>query len=275
MSRILRLSMKLIVCILFANIASADISQKEDTNKEDTNIGVELYDKISKSLANLRDDKTHINLYLGGVETTAGKTQQVNVDFVLPAEYTFKENRQWNAVLGLTLLGGVGVFREFKTIRNFLFSYGVGAFYLSKVRVSGIVSQAKLFNNLGYSYDITNIPAYVFLKTKADIFEGKHQLVLDVGFGPNVMTMYNYGEWAINRTSLKDNAFKGSRETTLSFTSGFAIHFNKIFGDLPVELGYRFFYLGVGHLNINNNQYATNLSTGPSYANAIVCSLII
>ena len=51
--------------------------------------------------------------------------------------------------------------------------------------------------------------------------------------------------------------------------------FNHLFGERPLECGYRFFYLGQGSFNIINNQVTTALNTGNVYANALVCSVTL
>ena len=54
-----------------------------------------------------------------------------------------------------------------------------------------------------------------------------------------------------------------------------SIKLNHIFGEAPLECGYRFFYLGQGDFNVLTNQVLTTLNTGTAYANAVICSITV
>jgi len=212
--------------------------------------------------------KNHIAITLGAFKATHGKTQLININELISSNYTLTKHNAWNALFGLSLL------RDWKNIDVFPFSYGISGFYLPKTSVSGEIIQANLFNNLGYSYDVSNIPIYAIGKTYISLHSNQ-QIALDIGVGPNVMQINHYHEWRINPMTRPDNAFKSNMLATLSATMGIAYKINNVFGKAPMECGYRFFYLGSGNLKINNNQYTTQLSTGSNYANAITCALII
>ena len=57
--------------------------------------------------------------------------------------------------------------------------------------------------------------------------------------------------------------------------AGIGLRVNHVLGDIPLECGYRFFYLGQGELNSANSQIPHHLKTGNSYAQGIVCGIAI
>ncbi len=70
-----------------------------------------------------------------------------------------------------------------------------------------------------------------------------------------------------------DNIFTGRTTTTFSATVGASLRLKQVFGELPLECGYRFFYLGKGKFNVSSNQVLNSLETGDGYANAIICAV--
>lgn len=75
--------------------------------------------------------------------------------------------------------------------------------------------------------------------------------------------------------TLPDQIFKGHTTAVLSATAGVAIQLENVFGKIPVECGYQFFYLGDGQLSKKSNQVLSTLATGPTYANAVLCTVRI
>ena len=61
--------------------------------------------------------------------------------------------------------------------------------------------------------------------------------------------------------------------TAFSATAGIGIKLNNVIKTIPLECGYRFFYLGKGHLNTLSDQVLNTLKTGDDYANAIICAV--
>ena len=77
------------------------------------------------------------------------------------------------------------------------------------------------------------------------------------------------------REHFKVKTYSGRTTAAFSAMAGVGIQMNNVFGHAPLECGYRFFYLGQGNFNKLSNQLINTLSTGNSYANALLCTLTI
>jgi hypothetical protein len=151
----------------------------------------------------------------------------------------------------------------------------VNAFYLGQTSVQGDIVQEHLFTNLAYKYDIQNVPVYAAAKALIYTNNPAYILTVDMGIGPNFLLTSGYKETPLNNYTNLDNAFTGATTTTFSATAGIGLRVNNILGQMPVECGYRFFYLGQGNLAKNNDQLINTLNTGDTYANALVCSVTV
>lgn len=210
-----------------------------------------------------------IPLQGGFFGASQGKAQHVNIDSLIGNTYTVEDNSQIGG------LAGIGLYLNGYSHEGFQLSYGANLFYLGQTSVRGVIAQEEEFTNLGYSYNIQNLPLYAAAKALINTSNPKYSVAVDAGIGPNFMWTSNYNEVPLSSTAIPDYAFKGAQSTTFSATAGVGLRLNNIFGAMPVECGYRFFYLGKGHLGINNDQYLNELSTGNTYANALVCSVIV
>lgn len=210
----------------------------------------------------------HANIHVGTFRSTLGGDQQIEINLLPSAGYTATKTGNWNALFGVGLLKNYTGFEQ-------SFSYGVAAFYLPETSVAGQIYQANLFNNLAYSYNMTSVPIYAIAKKYFHFMKTEQQFVIDAGIGPNILSLSNYNESLNNPMTVPDNAYKSHVNTTFSATAGVSLRLNSLFRNAPIECGYRFFYLGSGMLGIKNDQYLTQLSTGPNYANAATCTVVI
>ena len=210
-----------------------------------------------------------IPLQVGGFGSSQGTAQNINIQGLIGNQYTVNNNNQGSA------LGGVGYFIDVWDKDMFQLLFGANAFYLGQTSVNGTVVQEQLFTNLAYSYNIQNTPLYFDAKAKIKTGSEKYNLVVDAGIGPNFMRTSQYREMPLNSYTLPDNAFAGQNQTVFAATAGVGVRINNVFGKFPVECGYRFFYLGQGQLQMNNSQLLNTVSTGSSYANAGICSIIV
>lgn len=208
-----------------------------------------------------------VPLQVGFYGASQGKEQNINIQDMTGNRYTVDNDSQ---IRGLV---GIGLYFKGYSQEFFQLSYGVNLFYLGKTTVSGDVVQEQLFTNYTYQYDIQNLPIYVAGKAIIYTKSPAYDITFDVGIGPNFMWTSNYREIPRDSFTVPDQAFKGASATTFSATVGVGLRLNNILKSMPVECGYRFFYLGEGHLNIANDQYLNNLNTGHTYANALVCSV--
>lgn len=211
----------------------------------------------------------HAIFEVGGYQGLQGHAQHINIEGLIGDTFTLN-NHQTNASLV-----GLGYFIEGKKLVHFDMSYGLNAFYLTPTSVSGNVIQENAFSNLSYRYRLENYSLYAMAKSTIH-FNSTVGLTVDAGIGPNVIRAYGFQEQSLDGgITLPDNIFSSNTTTTFSATLGASIRFNSAFDQLPVEVGYRFFYLGQGHLNAANNQVLNTLTTGKTYANAIVLSISI
>lgn len=215
----------------------------------------------------------HAVVALGGYWSHSGKAQHINIQGLIGDTFTVTDPDDSNGLVGL------GYFIEGLHAHNLSLpnvSYGVQAFYLPRTSVGGNVVQENLFTNLSYVYTETHIPLYAMAKSKIKLKSDHYALNIDAGIGPNFMKVDGFQENSLDGgVTLPDNIFSGRTNTTLSATAGVAISVAKVFGEAPLECGYRFFYLGQGHLKTTTTQVLNTLNTGSTYANAAVCSIIV
>lgn len=212
----------------------------------------------------------HLMLELGGYQGTQGETQHINIKNLIGDTFTHANQNKNNVVVGL------GYFVDGKSWNSVHMSYGINAFYLAPITVSGDVIQEDIFTNLSYSYALRHFPIYAMIKSVIDLKSPNYAVTLDAGMGPNFMKAYSFSESSLDGgITIPEHPFSANTTTTFSATVGVGLKINHALAQLPVECGYRFFYLGRGHLTANNSQVLDNLSTGNTYANAILCSVSI
>ncbi|OCH99129.1 hypothetical protein A8135_07680 [Legionella jamestowniensis] len=211
--------------------------------------------------------QSHLVFQVGGYWSSQGKAQHINIDGLIGNDYTVTKHHDSNGLVGL------GYFIDGQNLGRVQWSYGVNGFYLPKTNVSGTVVQETLFTNLAYTYHLTHYPVYAVVKAKTDMPLARFPLTVDAGIGPNFMHAGGYNEHPLDGNSIPDNAFARHTTTTFSATAGVGVQLAQIFGQLPLECGYRFFYLGEGHFSKKTDQLLNTLHTGTVYANAVVCSV--
>jgi hypothetical protein len=208
---------------------------------------------------------------LGGFWANQGKAQNINIEGLVGNHDTF-ESANHNQSNGLV---GLGYYIDGFHHEKFQLIYGLNAFYLGSTSVSGDITQEQLFTNLSYHYDIQHTPLYLDAKAIIKTNSERYNLTLDAGIGPNFMRTSNYSEVPLNDYTLPDNAFSSHNNVEFSATAGVGLRWNNIFGSVPLECGYRFFYLGQGQLASSNHQIINTLQTGNTYANALLCSVTL
>ena len=209
----------------------------------------------------------HAVLQLGGYWSIAGVKQHINIDDLIGDEFTVTQNGSSNGLVG------IGYFIDGQETERFKMAYGINAFYLPKTSVSGTVIQEDTYTNLAYRYRLTQYPIYVVAKSIIKTNWSHYDATLDVGIGPNFMHAQGFNESTLGANTVPDAIFSSHTTTTFTATMGAGIKINHLFGEAPLECGYRFFYLGQGHFNAATSQVLNNLSTGSVYGNAVMCSI--
>jgi len=212
----------------------------------------------------------HLVLEIGGYQGIQGNAQHINIQDLAGDTFTVNNRHEYNAFVG------AGYFVDGHDLGDFNMSYGVNAFYLAPTTVSGNVIQEDQFTNLSYYYKVSHYPVYLMAKSTINL-NSPLALTLDVGIGPNFMRTYDFQENSLDGgITLPDNSiFSANITPTLSATIGTSLKINNALGQLPLELGYRFFYLGQGHFKTSNNQVLNELNTGKTYANALFLAISI
>jgi hypothetical protein len=209
----------------------------------------------------------HLVLQLGAYQGIQGEQQHINIESLIGDTFTVDDQHDTNGLVGL------GYYLNGPTWGRIKTSFGVNAFYLAKMSVSGDVIQENYFDNLSYSYSVKDYPIYAMAKSIINLNSAKYALTFDAGIGPNFIQATNFQEKSKDGVTLPDDPFSSHTATALSETVGIGVRINDVFGRLPLEIGYRFFYLGQGRFSTNNNQVLDTLTTGKTYANAIICSI--
>lgn len=211
----------------------------------------------------------HFSPQLGFVDVSQGQAQHINMQTLIGDDFTVTNKHDQNVLLGLAYLIDGADHGQFHL------SYGVDIFYLPKTTVHGNVVQEQLYTNLSYQYGVSHVPIYALAKTDVG-FNDSLSFTADVGIGPNIMQTSHFSEASLDGITVPDRIFSGKTNVAFSATAGVGVKINHVFGSsLPLECGYRFFYLGQGHFNVVNTQVLNALRTGSGYANALVFSVAL
>lgn len=207
----------------------------------------------------------HFLFEAGAFSSTQGKTQDILIEDLIGDRFYVTKRHDSNALFGL----GYQV-NGFKN-KSFGVDFGLNIYYLAKTKVRGTIEQEFYYTNLAYQYEVNHVPLYATAKAHIPIKSSPLALTLNAGIGPNFLKTSRYNDWSIDDgVTLPDHAFSGRSDVTLSAMAGIGLQFN---GKVPLECGYRFFYLGEGNFNARTNQILNTLKTGNIYAQALVCSL--
>ncbi|KTC87691.1 hypothetical protein [Legionella drozanskii] len=252
-----------LILLLFGPVYSSQLSSQEINHSVHSSSGKNIFFPFIKTLK-----QGHLVFQAGGYWSYQGKDQHIDIAGLIGDRFTITNHKDSNALVGL------GYFISDKNSMNI--SYGLNGFYLPSTSVSGEVIQEDLFTNLSYRYKVTHFPVYAVAKSTIPLYSNKSSLVLNVGIGPNFMYLSDFKERSIDDgVTLSDHAFLSHTRTTFSATAGIGFRLNQIFGNIPLECGYRFFYLGQGRFRPRTDQLLTSLSTGSTYANAVLCSISV
>jgi len=208
-------------------------------------------------------------LSVGGFYSWFGENQKINIQNNIINQYTVTHTENYNALVGL------GYYLKTNNVNrsNIKMAYGINAYYLANTSVKGHIIQDDGYPSLSYQYNVTHFPIYI--ATKA-IFENDAQpynMTLDAGVGPNFMIPSGYHEKSLLPYTLPSKSFIGESNATISAMAGIGVRVKDAIAHLPLECGYRFYYLGQGSLTANSNQILDPLKTNNIYTNALLCTI--
>jgi hypothetical protein len=252
-------TMALLLCGLGTQAAFA--STTADTQSNHT----------SSMLSKLIAQRPKLELQLGGFDATQGNVQNIQIQGLIGDHFSVNHQSAANVLVG------AGVYFDGPSLNQYSLSYGINAFYFPNTTVRGSITQEQLFTNLSYSYTLSNVPVYLAGKARINnVYGSRYNITFNGGIGPNFIRSSNVNERSLDGgVTIPDYAFAGKTATTFSATLGVGIEFNNVFGKVPVECGYRFFYLGQSNFNTRSNQLLNTLNTGNNYANAVTCSVTV
>jgi len=208
----------------------------------------------------------------GVFDAHQGENQHIGINGLIGDQFTVTRHNDSNALLG------VGYYIDGQPIRNYKMMYGLNAFYLPETTVRGHVLQENIFDNLSYQYRINQFPIYVDAKVLFNPgINWASNLTVDAGLGLNVIRSFDFKEKSLDGgITIPDHPFSDNTTVDFSATIGAGVIFNSMpMTCLPIEIGYRFFYLGEGKFKTATNQINHGLRTGNSYANALIVSVFL
>ena len=214
----------------------------------------------------LNPKNADILIQMGGFIASQGKSQTIGINGLIGDQFSVNNSHGENGLLGF------GYFIDGLDKPAFSLLFGVDAFYLAHTTVEGNITQEQIFTNLSYAYDLTNWPIYADTRALINTWSDRYTITFDVGLGPNIIATNNFSETSLDGT-LPDHAFAAETSAAFSVTTGIGFKFNKLIPHVPLELDYRFFYLGQGTLRNVNDQYLDTLTTGNNYANTLMLSI--
>jgi opacity protein-like surface antigen len=205
----------------------------------------------------------------GGYYSTQGKAQRVNIDGLIGDQFNITNRNDTNAIFG------AGFLLDGLRKGNFGFDYGINAFYLAKTKVSGTITQELLFTNLAYNYYVSHLPVYLFAKGFYSTDYNHLAITADLGIGPNFMNTNLYDDSSLDGITLPDNAYTGNfSNTVFSGMVGVGVKYT-VMNQFPVEIGYRYFYLGEGSFNPRTSAIQNKLHTGNNTAQALLLTISV
>lgn len=217
-----------------------------------------------------RASKGHFLVEIGGYAAVQNKNQRIELQHNLAGHhYTVTSHNQGGGLVGL------GYFLNAPKVKGFPMSVGVNAVFLGQSSVGGYILEGGDQRNASYHYRLQSTPVLFEAKTLVKTRSDKFKLALEAGIGPNFMNASHYSEIPLNQVSSPVDAFSESTTINFAATVGAGIRFHDAPGQLPLELGYRFFYLGQGAYAINNSQVLSAIKTGDYYAHALVFTVTI
>lgn len=273
------------VLILSPILTSLSQTIDSDRDKNDSNSEVEL-----QGISTPKPDQPHYTRFfqlwlnrhpqflvqVGAYSLHQGSaTQQVDINGLVGDNFVVTNNNNWNALVG------VGHYLAGQHTQYADLYYGVNAYYLAGVNNTGNVIQEDLYTNLAYSYRITNWPIFFGFRAKIKHLNKKFMhdkldgILIDLGMGPDIIHTSGFGETSLdNGITEPDHIFSGRTGVSFAATAGIGIRFNHLLNFAPVELGYKWMYLGPVNFK-NLTQQTSMFNTGNNYVNSIVFTVII
>lgn len=210
----------------------------------------------------------HFLLEGGGYQNTSGKAQFIGINTLIGDQFNVTNRNDTNTIFG------VGYLVDGYQTGRYSIDYGINAFYLAKTKVSGTITQELTFTNLAYNYYVSHLPVYLFAKGSINTNCNHLAVTIDAGVGPNFMNTNLYADSSLDGVTVPDNAFAGNNATAV-FSAMLGVGVKFMVKQVPLEIGYRYFYLGEGSFKPVSDQVLNQLKTGNNTAQALLLTVSI
>ena len=204
----------------------------------------------------------------GIYESDQGQSQFISINGLIGDQYNVSKHHDTDGIIG------IGYLMNGYNANRYGVDFGINAFYLAPTEVTGTITQELLFTNLEYKYTVSHLPVYLFAKGYMDLNYNCLGLTMDLGIGPNFMKTNMHHDTSLDGITLPDNAFKGTSTTTFSGMAGIGLKFY-VMNHVPLEVGYRYFYLGEGDFKSRTPEILNKLKTGNNSAHALLLTLSV
>jgi hypothetical protein len=195
----------------------------------------------------------HAVMQLGGSLSFTGKTQTNGFQDLICDNFSGPKQSRGNVVVGLVYYFTGQHSAQLDS------SYGINALNLAHTRVSGGITQYHSLTNLAYRYDISHLPVYAMAKLNIHLNSDRYSFTVDAGIRPDFLKTSHYQDSPLDNMTLPDNAFAAHTDTMFSATLELGVKADHVLGQLPLECGFLFFYLGQGKLLRNLDQLLDTL----------------
>ena len=204
---------------------------------------------------------------LGWYRGSQGESQHINIATLIGDNFSVTKNNDSNYLLGL------GYMLDGGRHHNIDFGYGVHAYYFGEAKVSGYVTQENLFTNLSYQYFVNHLPIYFTGNGLLPTAYPGLSVSVGVGIGPNFISAFRFSESSLDSgVTIPEDMFSNETSVVASGMLGLGLRY-MYRHKYPIELGWRFFWLGRTSMNPRISGVSNHLSTGDVYANALTLTL--
>lgn len=202
---------------------------------------------------------------LGGFSASQGQRQDIGITDLLGNTFTHSGDN------GKSYLLGVGYHRELSRSGEWAFDLTGKLMFLGSSSVTGTIIQELTFENLAYQYSVEHLPLFVGVSASYQV-GGSGHLNFELGAGPNLLMLTDFQEHSLDGISASDDAYTSNTSIALGATAGLSYQIDGVWQGYPLEIGYRFMYLGKSALERSSEFLSADLETGSITAHALVLS---
>ena len=272
---------KLCIVILSFSLSSAWAQSQTDDNwdcekihcqkqKEKTvfsKIDISSHASSRKMIDALMARNLKLALFGGGAWILHGQNQTINIDSAASDYFSVNHTNSNTGIVG------AGFYLDNLELRNkrFTVQYTATAFYLPVTRIFGSGTLGETASNFTYDFSVGYLPTLFGLKFTDKPVEKPYHVTIDLGLGFDTLFVSGFHGTNVVPPTVPDY-FAKNTDYSLAATAGVGFKVYPSAYSIPIEIGYRFFYLGQGHLPAIYPALGP-LGTGYNYANVVMLTL--